>query len=81
MEQWKQAHPLKLSGTAAQGAAYQSVDDNVAELMRNARQELRSYFNVGFSASRVVSAVVFVLSLASVLALWLGIRPRLQEYL
>lgn len=81
VEQWKQAHPLKLSGTAAQGAAYQSVDDNVAELMRNARQELRSYFNVGFSASRVVSAVVFVLSLASVLALWLGIRPRLQEYL
>ena len=72
---------MKLSGTAAQGAAYQSVDDNVAELMRNARQELRSYFNVGFSASRVVSAVVFVLSLASVLALWLGIRPRLQEYL
>ena len=42
---------------------------------------MRSYINQGIAASTFVSTMVLMLSLLSVFCLWLGIRPRLQEYL
>lgn len=66
-------------GTTA--AAYDQVDAGLAKLMKDARQMLRSYFEDGLMATRWVSPIVAILSLASVAAIWIGIRPRLQEYL
>ncbi|MEJ5927711.1 hypothetical protein WG915_03655 [Corynebacterium sp. H128] len=66
-------------GTTA--ASFDAVDSGLARLMNDARLSLRSYLDSGLMATRWVSTLVLVLSIASVAAIWLGIRPRLQEYL
>ena len=45
------------------------------------RATMRNYIHQGITASTFVSTMVLVLSILAVLSLWLGIRPRLQEYL
>lgn len=42
---------------------------------------MRSYIESGLAATSLVAISVLILSIASVMALWIGIRPRLQEYL
>lgn len=66
-------------GTSA--SAFNELDSQLAALIADARVSLRAYIRDGVVAARAVPAVVVLLSIASVLALWLGIRPRLQEYL
>ncbi|QGU01215.1 hypothetical protein CKALI_01580 [Corynebacterium kalinowskii] len=67
------------SGTTAEH--FNTVDTGLAKLMSDARQSLKSYLDSGLMATRWVSTLVLILSIASVAAIWLGIRPRLQEYL
>ncbi|MDU0479019.1 hypothetical protein QVA66_07180 [Staphylococcus chromogenes] len=67
------------SGSAAQ--SFGAVDSGLATLMLDTRGTLRAYIGEGRDASRLLSTVVLLLSVGSVFALWLGIRPRLQEYL
>lgn len=60
---------------------YSVLDHELASLASDARDTLRSYMSRGVAASSFVNIAVLVLSLLAVLAVWVGIRPRLQEYL
>ncbi|MEJ5998833.1 phenol hydroxylase [Corynebacterium sp. H130] len=66
-------------GTTAE--EFNTVDSGLAKLMADARSSLHTYLNNSLRATRWVSTLVLILSIASVTAMWLGIRPRLQEYL
>lgn len=72
-------------GTATPGGTtaeqFNTVDAGLARLMADARQSLKSYLDSGLMATRWVSTLVLALSIGAVAAMWLGIRPRLQEYL
>ncbi len=61
--------------------AYSKLDSTLTQLIDATRTTMRSYFNQGIAASTFVSTMVLVLSVLAVLSLWIGIRPRLQEYL
>lgn len=69
------------SGTSDAAHAYDAVDAGLANLMLDTRGSLREFIFEGLSATRLLSTVVLLLSVLAVLALWLGFRPRLQEYL
>lgn len=66
-------------GTTAEH--FNAVDSGLARLMADARESLRSYLDSSLRATRWVSTLVLILSMASIAAIWAGIRPRLQEYL
>ncbi|GAA1471584.1 phenol hydroxylase [Corynebacterium felinum] len=76
---YEQAQALALETTNAQ--SYTQLDTNLAQLIDDTRTTMRSYINQGIAASTLVSTIVLMLSIISVLSLWIGIRPRLQEYL
>ncbi|AIU31294.1 Four helix bundle sensory module for signal transduction [Corynebacterium ulcerans] len=67
--------------SAATPSAFNGLDSSLAKLIDDARQTARGYIARGANASDLVSTVILALTLVSVLSLWLGIRPRLQEYL
>lgn len=71
------------TGDAAPTAAraFERVDSSLADLISQARISMRSYLEQGLSAVTAVATAVFLLTLGAILAVWLGIRPRLQEYL
>ena len=62
-------------------AAFEKVDAALATLIANARDSMRSYLSESLAALNLVASAVSLLSLLSVLAIWLGIRPRMVEYL
>ena len=53
----------------------------MASLISDARSGLRTYIVDALVATRLVSTAVLTLSWLAVIAVALGIRPRLQEYL
>ena len=61
--------------------SFDELDTALAELIADSRSSMRSYIQSGLQATELVSVMVMILSVVSVLALWVGIRPRLQEYL
>ena len=61
--------------------SFDDLDTALAELIADSRSSMRSYIQSGLQATALVAAMVLIMSIASVLALWIGIRPRLQEYL
>ncbi|ALC06823.1 hypothetical protein CDES_12375 [Corynebacterium deserti GIMN1.010] len=61
--------------------SFDVLDTALAELIADSRSSMRSYIQSGLQATSLVSVTVMILSLAAVLAVWIGIRPRLQEYL
>lgn len=61
--------------------AFNRLDSAMAILISQARDSLREYIRDGLSASQLVAASVLVLSILSTVSIWLGIRPRLQEYI
>ncbi|MBN9645144.1 hypothetical protein ACFSSC_09155 [Corynebacterium mendelii] len=61
--------------------AFDSLDANLAGLITHARTVMRAHLNTGLAATRLLSAVVMVLSLLAMIAVALGMRRRLQEYL
>ncbi|AHI23665.1 hypothetical protein [Corynebacterium vitaeruminis] len=61
--------------------AYEVMDSELSTLVGDTRSTLRTYIGKGANASDFVSMVVLILSILSVLSMWIGIRQRLQEYL
>lgn len=61
--------------------AFRRLDTILTELIDSARLEIRSDINAGLAATRSVSAVVMILTVLAILCTWVGIRPRVQEYL
>lgn len=61
--------------------SYQVLDAQLAILVNDARETMRTYLGRGAGASDFVSAAVLTLSILSIISIWLGIRPRLQEFL
>ena len=53
----------------------------MAALIDENRQTLREFITKGITASTFVSGVVLALSIFAILSVWIGIRPRIQEYL
>ncbi|WP_291313989.1 hypothetical protein [Corynebacterium sp. UBA2622] len=69
------------SGQASSAAAYSQLDSVFSELINNSRGNMREYISASLDATRAVSGVVLVLTLLSIVSIWLGIRRRLREYL
>lgn len=84
---YREAVRLSTTTTVAPGSpptaagAYDTLDAALSRLIADARSSMRAFINDGLAATQLVSTAVLVLSLASVAAVWLGVRPRLQEYL
>lgn len=60
---------------------YSVLDAELESLATDARDNLREYMGRGVAATSFVNIGVLILSILAVLAVWIGIRPRLQEYL
>ncbi|MBP3088443.1 phenol hydroxylase [Corynebacterium sp. sy017] len=76
------ALPLAVGDSTSEGnESFKKLDTELEVLIDDARQSMRAHIARGVSASSFISIVVLVLSILSVLALWLGIRARLLEYL
>jgi hypothetical protein len=73
------AQKLALDPTTAK--SYSKLDSTLTQLIDATRATMRNYIQQGITASTFMSSMVLVLSILAVLSLWLGIRPRLQEYL
>ncbi|QGU08374.1 hypothetical protein COCCU_12370 [Corynebacterium occultum] len=73
--------PQQNGGSPTAASAYGVLDSALAALISDARASMRAFINDGLAATKLVSTVVMLLSLAAVIAIWLGIRPRLREYL
>lgn len=76
---YDQATHLALESESA--TAYNELDTAMAALIDENRQTLREFITKGIAASTFVSGVVLALSLFAILSVWIGIRPRIQEYL
>lgn len=61
--------------------SFQDLDQSLSQLIANARGSMRSYLDQGLAANQAVPLGMLVLSMASIIAIWLGIRPRFLEYL
>lgn len=61
--------------------AYAQLDSVFSELIKQSRADMREYIGASLDATRAVSGAVAVLTFLSILAIWLGIRRRLREYL
>ncbi|KQB86150.1 hypothetical protein [Corynebacterium lowii] len=61
--------------------AFNDLDEALGELIGQSRTTMRSFIRDGLGATTLVSVSVLLLSLGSIVAVVLGIRPRLQEYL
>lgn len=95
LKHWKEAHnniiaaldagdydqAQKLALQTNEESSYPKLDSALATLIDDTRTTMRSYINQGIYASTFVSTMVLILSILSVVCLWMGIRPRLQEYL
>lgn len=66
---------------ATSAAAYDRLDGALARLIADARSSMRSFINDGLAATQLVSTAVLLLSVLAIIAVWIGVRPRLQEYL
>ncbi|MDK8500529.1 hypothetical protein QP933_06180 [Corynebacterium pseudodiphtheriticum] len=67
--------------TMSSAAAFQKLDAALAELIATARDSMRSYLSESLAALNLVAAAVSLFSVLSAIAIWLGIRPRMVEYL
>lgn len=73
--------PEQNGGTPTAASSYAALDATLATLISDARASMRAFIEDGLAATRLVSTVVMLLSLAAIIAVLLGIRPRFREYL
>lgn len=66
---------------ATSAGSYDRLDAALSRLIADARSSMRAFINDGLAATQLVATAVLILSLAAIAAVWIGIRPRLQEYL
>ncbi len=84
---YTEAVRLATTTTAAPGqpptsaGSYARLDGALSRLIADARSSMRAYINDGLAATQLVAAGVMVLSILAIIAVWIGMRPRLQEYL
>lgn len=73
--------PEDNGGVPTAASSYATLDATLATLISDARASMRAFIDQGLAATRLVSTVVMILSLAAIIAVLLGIRPRFREYL
>lgn len=61
-------------------ATFQKLDDALAALIDSARGELKSQISQSSVASAILSRISGLAFILSLIAIWVGIWPRLQEY-
>lgn len=61
-------------------STFSLLDASLTSLIDSSRHDVREHINDSLSASRSVSPGVMLLVLAAVIAMWVGVRPRIQEY-
>ncbi|AWB84699.1 hypothetical protein [Corynebacterium liangguodongii] len=61
--------------------AYSQLDNALDNLINQSREDMRAFIEASLDATTAVAGAVLVLTALSVLAIWLGIRQRLGEYL
>lgn len=66
---------------ATSAGAFRGLDNALQKLIEQSRNSMRNYIQEGLSAMAMVSTAVLILTVLAILSVWLGIRPRLQEYL
>lgn len=71
----------RTADTTSSALAYAQLDSVFSELIQQTRADMREYIGASLDATRAVSGAVAVLTFLSILAIWLGIRRRLREYL
>ena len=76
-----QATAIDPDGEPTAASAFNAVDNSLALLIDEARESMREYLMQGLNAMTLVSTGVSLATFGAIIAVWLGIRPRLQEYL
>lgn len=71
----------KVAGRENSEAGFDLLNHSLAALINDTRSTTRSYIDRGISASSWLSVGMLVLSGLALISIWVGIRPRLQEYL
>lgn len=66
---------------ATAASAFNALDNALTKLIADSRETMRAYISDGLAAMAFVASAVMVLTVLAIFAVWLGIRPRLQEYL
>lgn len=66
---------------ATAASAFNALDNALTKLIADSRETMRAYISDGLAAMTFVASAVMVLTVLAIFAVWLGIRPRLQEYL
>ena len=61
--------------------SFNDLNDALTRLIADTRGVLRSYIESGHQATTALGGSVGFLTLLGIICVWLGIRPRLQEYL
>ncbi|WP_276847587.1 hypothetical protein [Corynebacterium pyruviciproducens] len=72
---------LALAPGNSTGEAFTALDSSLTTLIDASRAGTRSYISQGLRSTTGTGLGVLSLSLFAIVAVWLGIRPRLQEYL
>ena len=62
-------------------AAFTTLDTSLGLLIADTREARRASIEEGLRATTLVSTIVFLLTIGAIISVWLGMRPRLQEYL
>ena len=61
--------------------SFHTLDKGLADLISQSRTDLRSHVTNSLKASDSVAPGVMVLTILAFLMAWIGVRPRIQEYL
>lgn len=72
---------LALAPGNSTGEAFNQLDGALTTLIDASRAGTRAYIAQGLRSTTGTGVGVLTLSVLAILAIWLGIRPRLQEYL
>lgn len=68
-------------GVPSAAVAFKRLDSALARLISLSREEIRMNIAGGLNASDAVAPGVMVLSILATICTWVGVRPRMQEYL
>lgn len=69
------------AGQPTAAMAFNDLNDALSALIGSTRDAMRSYIDDSLDATRALGGAVGLITLGAILAIWIGIRPRLQEYL
>ncbi len=61
--------------------SFNQLNESLDALIGSTREAMRSYIHDSLNANRALGGAVGLLTIGSIIAVWAGIRPRLQEYL